>query len=44
VFKGSALHRAVEAMTAEERRRLTVSLRRLVDLTRDIALQREGRS
>ena len=44
VFKGSDLHRAVEAMTAEERRRLTISLRRLVELTREIALQRGGRS
>lgn len=44
VFKGSALHRAVEAMSSEERRKLTASLSRLVDLTRGIALQRESRS
>ncbi|HET9783302.1 MAG TPA: MarR family transcriptional regulator [Candidatus Dormibacteraeota bacterium] len=44
VFKGSDLHHAVDAMSAEERRRLTVSLTRLVELTRDIAVQREARS
>lgn len=44
VFKGSDVHRAVEAMSADERRRLTTSLTRLVDLTRAIALQREARS
>jgi DNA-binding MarR family transcriptional regulator len=42
VFKGSDLHRAVEAMSSEERRRLTAALTRLADLTRDIALQREA--
>jgi len=41
VFRGSDLHRAVEAMSSEERRRLTAVLTRLVDLTRDIALQRD---
>ena len=44
VFKGSDLHQAIEAMSAEERRRLTTSLIRLVELTRDIALQREAGS
>jgi DNA-binding MarR family transcriptional regulator len=44
VFKGSDLHRAVEAMSSDERRRLTVALTRLVGLTRDIAAQREARS
>ena len=34
VVKGSDIHRAVEAMTSEERQRLTVSLRRLVQLAR----------
>jgi DNA-binding MarR family transcriptional regulator len=41
VFKGSDLHRAVDAMSSQERRSLTGSLIRLVELTRDIALQRE---
>jgi DNA-binding MarR family transcriptional regulator len=44
VFKGSDLHHAVEAMSSEERRRLTTSMTRLVELTRDIALQREARA
>ncbi|HET7339328.1 MAG TPA: MarR family transcriptional regulator [Candidatus Dormibacteraeota bacterium] len=43
VFKGSDVHRAVEAMSSDERRRLTASLTRLVELTRDIAVQRESR-
>lgn len=34
VFRGSNIHRAVEAMTSEERRRLTASMRRLVELAR----------
>lgn len=34
VIRGSDIHRAVEAMTSEERRRLTASLRRLVQLAR----------
>ncbi len=44
VFRGSDLHHAVEAMTAEERRRLTAGLSRLVELTRDIAAQRRSES
>jgi DNA-binding MarR family transcriptional regulator len=44
VFKGSDLHHAVEAMTAEELRRLTAGLGRLVQLTRDISTQREERA
>ncbi|HKC18701.1 MAG TPA: MarR family transcriptional regulator, partial [Candidatus Dormibacteraeota bacterium] len=44
VFKGSDLHHAVQTMSSEERRRLTTSLTRLVELTRDIAVQREVRS
>lgn len=34
VVRGSDVHRAVEAMTGDERRQLTVSLRRLVELAR----------
>lgn len=44
VFKGSDVHRAVEAMSSDERRRLTKSLARLVELTRNIAVRREERS
>jgi len=44
VFRGSDLHHAVEAMSADERRRLTASLTRLVELTRELAIEREGRS
>src|SRR6267378_3175605 len=36
-------HRAVEAMTRDERRNLTTGLRRLVELTRDIAARDEER-
>ena len=43
VFRGSDLHHAVEAMSADERRRLTASLTRLVELTRELAIEREGR-
>jgi len=39
VLRGSDLHRAVESMTNDERRRLTVGLRRLVELTRGMAAQ-----
>ena len=41
VLRGTDLHLAVEAMTGEERRRLTSGLRRLVELTREHALQRQ---
>jgi DNA-binding MarR family transcriptional regulator len=41
VLRGSDLHLAVESMTSEERRRLTKSLRRLVDLTRAQACRQE---
>ncbi|HSS62295.1 MAG TPA: MarR family transcriptional regulator [Candidatus Limnocylindrales bacterium] len=41
VFRGSDVHRAVESMTSEERRRLTSGLTRLVELTRDVAARRE---
>jgi DNA-binding MarR family transcriptional regulator len=41
VLRGSDLHRAVESMTREERRRLTMALRRLVDLARGFAAQGE---
>jgi DNA-binding MarR family transcriptional regulator len=34
LVKGSDIHRAIEAMTVEERRRLTAGLRRLVQLAR----------
>ncbi len=37
VLRGTELHLGVEAMTSEERRRLTRSLRRLVELTRERA-------
>jgi DNA-binding MarR family transcriptional regulator len=40
---GSDIHRAVEAMTGEERRRLTASLRRLVELARAARAAEEGR-
>jgi DNA-binding MarR family transcriptional regulator len=40
VFKGSDLHHAVEAMSSDERRRLTTSLTRLVELTREFAVRR----
>ncbi|HUE66681.1 MAG TPA: MarR family transcriptional regulator [Candidatus Acidoferrum sp.] len=43
VFRGSELHQAVEAMSSDERRRLTASLTRLVEVTRELALQREER-
>lgn len=44
VFKGSDLHHAVEAMSPEERRKMTSALGRLVELTREMAVRREGRS
>ena len=34
VLRGSDIHRAVDSMTGEERRQLTASLRRLVELAR----------
>ena len=43
LFRGSALHEAVEAMTAEERRRLTAGLTRFVELARGIASREEER-
>src|SRR5467141_355271 len=43
VLRGSPLHRAVEAMTRDERRNLTTGLRRLVELTRDIDARDEER-
>ena len=36
ILRGSDLHQAVEAMTSEERRRMTASLRRLVELARSV--------
>lgn len=42
VVRGSDLHLAVESMTGEERRRLTVSLRRLVRLTRAFAARKQA--
>ena len=36
IVRGSDLHQAVEAMTSEERRRMTASLRRLVELARSV--------
>jgi DNA-binding MarR family transcriptional regulator len=44
VFRGSDLHHAVEAMSSDERRRLTASLTRLVEVTRELSVEREGRS
>lgn len=44
VFKGSDLLHAVEAMSSDERRKLTASLGRLVQLTREMALRREAHS
>jgi len=41
ILRGSHLHRAVESMAPDERRRLTVGLRRLVRLARSIAAQNE---
>jgi DNA-binding MarR family transcriptional regulator len=43
VLRGSVLHRAVESMTRVERRRLTMALRRLVDLARPCASQEDER-
>jgi DNA-binding MarR family transcriptional regulator len=42
IMRGSHLHRAVEAMTGEERRRLTAVLRRLVELARSRAAAEEA--
>ena len=36
ILRGSDLYQAVEAMTSDERRRLTASLRRLVELARSV--------
>jgi DNA-binding MarR family transcriptional regulator len=44
VFRGSDIHHAVEAMTADELRSLTAGLGRLVQLARDINAQREERT
>ncbi len=41
VLRGSHLQRAVDAMTRDERRRMTSGLRRLVELTRQVAAQEE---
>ena len=43
VMRGTDIHLAVEAMTSEERRRLTLSLRRLVALVREASARIEGR-
>jgi len=43
VMRGSDLHRAVESMTADERRRLTAALRHLVARTRGVAADAERR-
>ncbi len=43
VIRGSDVHLAVEAMTSEERRQLTASLRRLVELARAASAQTEQR-
>jgi DNA-binding MarR family transcriptional regulator len=41
VFKGSDVHLAIESMTAEERRLMTSSLGRFVELARGFAAARE---
>ena len=43
VLRGTAIHRAVDAMTSGERRQLTSSLRRLVELARAASAQIEER-
>src|SRR6266851_186548 len=43
VIRGSDIHLAVEAMTSQERRQLTASLRRLVELARAASAQTEQR-
>jgi DNA-binding MarR family transcriptional regulator len=42
VVRGSAIHQAVDSMTGEERRELTASLRRLVELARSVAAREEA--
>jgi MarR family transcriptional regulator, organic hydroperoxide resistance regulator len=41
VMRGSDIHQAVEAMTSEERRQLTASLQRLVELARAASVREE---
>src|SRR5215472_221486 len=41
LLRGSPLHRAVQSLSSEERRRLTSGLRRLVELARDISAREE---
>ena len=41
-MRGTDIHQAVEAMTSEERRQLTSSLRRLVELARAASARGEG--
>lgn len=41
VFRGTALHRALESMSADERRRLIDSLHRLVAVTRTLGAEDE---
>lgn len=41
LLRGSPLHRAVESLSSEERRRLTSGLRRLIELARDISAREE---
>ena len=43
VFKGSDVHLAVEAMTSEDRRRMTRGLEKLVELARGFAARDEER-
>jgi len=43
VFKGSDMHRAVEAMTSQERRAMTSGLARFVELARGFAAKDEER-
>lgn len=43
VLRGTALHRAVESMSADDRRRLAVALRQLVERTRSIVAPSNNR-
>lgn len=43
VMRGSDIHQAVEAMTSQERRQLTASMKRLVELARAASVNEEVR-
>lgn len=44
VFRGSDIHLAVEAMPADDRKRMTAALRRLVELARQSAARDQGKA